>query len=457
MELLYHYIWHHGMLGSEFKDLQGNRIIVKNPGRHNNDAGPDFSNARLCINGREWCGNVEIHVKASDWYRHGHDKDDAYDNVILHVVALDDARILRSTGEEIPQVSVILPRQFYITYSELDQDLKSIRCSAHLPSLPHIVREDWIDTLTIERLHFKAARLIEYNEQTKGDWEQAVFILLARGLGFGLNGLPFEILAKNLPLRIIYHHADNLMQIEALIFGQAGMLDPTNHLFDSYYQTLCAEYSFLVKKYGLRPINFSLWKYARTRPQNFPHRRLALLTKILYDGMRFSSDLIEAAGDYDKLYELFGWQTSGYWQNHLSFGNEEAEPQLTQSLSGASRNLLMINVAAPFYMAHAQNTGNYDEGELALDILRRIPAEKNYKIRNWISFGIQPKDAAGSQALLHLRDEYCDKGRCLECRYGHHFLRREAKLQISRHEHPDLNNMELVGNPTIMESLKPEV
>ncbi len=448
MELLYHYLWHHRMLGTSMTDLQGHHIDVLSPGRHNEDAGPDFSNARLRIDGKVWSGNVEIHVKASDWNRHGHDSDPAYANVILHVVAFDDARIRRANGEEIPQITAILPEKFYLTYSQLVKDLKDVRCADQIPSIPNLIREDWLETLAIERLQTKASRLLEYNSLCGGDWEQAVFILFARGLGFGLNGLPFEILAKNLPLRIIYHHADDLRQIEALIFGQAGMLNGSDHIFDGYYQSLCAEYGFLARKYGLRPMDPSLWKYARTRPQNFPHRRLALLAKALYNGMRFSSSLEKADGDYDLLYQLFSWEASEYWKTHADFGAEQTTGALPGTLSRGSRNLMMINVAAPFYMAHARLTGNYDRGELALDLLRQLPAEKNSRIKAWEAMGISAGDASRSQALLHLKDEYCDKGRCLDCRFGHHLLRREARPQICHHPASDVNRMALVMEPS---------
>ncbi|MDE6810961.1 MAG: DUF2851 family protein, partial [Muribaculaceae bacterium] len=238
MEILYHYLWHHGMWGREMPTLQGQTLRVCNPGRHNKDAGPDFCNARLVIDDREWIGDVEIHLKASDWFRHGHDKDAAYNSVILHIVVVDDRRIERPSGEEIPQVTVVMPEQFFLTYADLTSDLKSIRCSYLLSSLPELIREDWLESLAVERLQMKAQRLLDYNRRLNGDREQAVFTLLARGLGFGLNGLPFEMLAMNLPLKYVYHHAENLMQVESLLFGQAGMLNGCDHIFDDYYQQL---------------------------------------------------------------------------------------------------------------------------------------------------------------------------------------------------------------------------
>ncbi len=430
MEYLYHYVWHHRMLGTSFTDIRGREIEVLFPGRHNKDAGPDFLDARIKIDGKVWIGNVEIHVKASDWFRHGHDSNPAYDNVILHLVALSDTVVKRRVnGEEIPQITAVFPQNFYLTYAELMDGLSGIRCQNRLKFLPDIVIEDWLETLSIERLQAKAKRLLEYNSQTGGDWEQAVFILLARGLGFNLNSLPFEMLAKNLPLKIIYHHSDSLLQIEALLFGQAGMLDPTDHVFDDYYQTLCNEYMFLARKYTLRPMDRSLWKYARTRPGNFPHRRIAVLAGAMFEGRRLSSTIEDASCDFDALHDLFSWRTSAYWETHFNFGSPEADSLPSPTLSKAARDLLIINVAVPYYMAHAHMTGDFDSAENASDLLRLLKAEKNSRIKLWEAHGLKPKDALRSQALLHLYSEYCEKAKCLECRFGHHILRKELRQQ----------------------------
>lgn len=430
MELIYHYLWKHKVFGQTLTTVDGSEICINWPGLHNEDSGPDFTGARIHINGQKWVGNVEIHVKASDWYSHGHDSDRAYDSVILHVVAVDDARIKRSDGSEIPQTVVTMPPDFFITYAQLTADLRGTRCASLIPELPSMVKIDWLGTLAIERLQLKAGRLLEYYNSTGSDWEQAVFIALARGLGFGLNGQPFEMLAKNLPLKYVYHHADDLMQVEALLLGQAGLLEPQKYMFDEYYQSLCREYFFLARKYGLRPIRSDIWKYARTRPQNFPHRRIAMLAKALHDGVRFSSGLASADGDIDKLMDFFDWRLDGFWGRHCSFGNPEEEVIMPRTLSDASKELLIINVAAPFYYAHAKLTGNYELGERGANMLERLDAERNSKIAAWRACGIEAEDALRSQALIHLRDEYCDRNRCLECRFGHYFLRNHGRGRL---------------------------
>lgn len=426
MELIYHYLWKHRVFGTALNTVDGRELKVQWPGRHNDDAGPDFTDARITIGGQKWVGNVEIHVKASDWFAHGHDNDRAYDSVILHVVAVDDARVHRPDGSLIPQMVLTLPPDFFLTYRQLMSDFKGTRCAPLIGMLPPMVKTGWLETLAVERLQMKADRLLDYRNRLKGDWEQAVFTAVARGLGFGLNGQPFEMLAMNLPLKYVYHHADNLEQVEALLLGQAGLLDPQRHMFDEYYQTLCREYFFLARKYGLRPMRGDVWKYSRSRPQNFPHRRIAMLAAALHDGVQFAKGLERANGDIDGLLEFFDWRLDGFWGRHYGFGDMGEERVMPRTLSDASKELLIINVAAPFYYAHARVTGNIELGERAANMLMLLDPERNSKIDSWRSCGIVPEDALHSQALIHLRDEYCDRSRCLDCRFGHYYLRHHA-------------------------------
>lgn len=425
MERLYHYLWKTGIGGSIHKDVDGVPIEVIDPGIHNHDSGPDFFNAKLKIDGIEWVGNVEIHVKASDWYRHAHTQDPAYENVILHVVGLSDKRVSRADGSNIAQVELRLPDKFFHTYSSLIEEGERVKCAGMLGSIPQLNKTDWLETLAVERLQQKAQRVKEINESVSGDWEQTCFILLSRGLGFGLNGDPFELMAKTLPLRILHHHSDNLFQIEALLFGQAGMLDPTLYMFDEYFQALCREYYFLSRKYGLKPIRQGLWKYSRTRPQNFPHRRIAFLAKAAYGGFSLFSRLIEMKPDASMLTDIFDMHVEGYWEKHYSFDTEDN--RAPSVLSKQSRLLLAINVGAPLLYAYASATGNYEMGEKVMIMMQNLPAENNTIIRNWEALGLEAKDASRSQALLHLRKEYCDKNKCIYCRLGHHILRKSAQ------------------------------
>lgn len=425
MEILYHFLWQNRMLQSQLTLCDGRKLTVKSPGVHNDDAGPDFSHARISVDGVDWVGNVEIHVKASDWFRHEHQSDPAYDRVILHVVAVDDARIKDSEGVEIPQLELNVPPALYALYASLcdasGQKLPAVRCADHLVDIPELNRRDWIESLSVERLHVKANRILDYYRQSGSDWAQALFITLTRALGFGLNAVPFEMLAKSLPLKYVFHHADNRFQVEALLFGQAGLLDASVNIFDEYYQRLCREYYFLARKYDLRPINSGIWKFSRTRPQNLPHRRIAMLAAALTSDFNLTSALLAAAGKEEYICKIFNWTVSDYWKSHSSFGADEGS-SYPSALSKSACRLLCINLAAPFYMAYGAVRGDSDISEYALDILRSLPAENNAVIRQWAYHSIKCGDAAESQALLHLRKEYCDAGRCLHCRFCHYFM-----------------------------------
>ena len=283
---------------------------------------------------------------------------------------------------------------------------------------------DWIETLAIERLQMKSSRLLSLLSSLAGDWEQVCFVALARALGFGLNGEPFEMLAKSLTLNTLARHSDNLLQIEALLFGQAGMLDASAHIFDEYYQTLCREYYFLARKYGLRPMRRDLWKYARTRPGNFPHRRVALLARYLEEGFSMFARVIDANGDEEKLRAIFSKSLDGYWGSHSSFDTEAASTP--DVLSRGSVDSLLINVASPIYYAYGATIGNPDLAEKAQDLLSVLPPERNSLVRMLVDMGLPAANAMQSQALIHLRKEYCDCNKCLFCRFGHLMLRREV-------------------------------
>ncbi|MDE6009751.1 MAG: DUF2851 family protein [Muribaculaceae bacterium] len=422
MEALYQFLWQHTMLGRRITDSDSRSIEIIDPGILNTDSGPDFFNAKIKIDNTVWIGNIEIHIKASDWYRHNHHTDSSYDNIILHVVGIDDARIRRQDGSLIPQVVIPLPPDFCHTYNHLSMHPAHLRCASYLSSLPKLTVTDWLESLAIERLRMKSERVINTLQSTGNDWEQTCFITLARALGFGLNSDPFEMLARSLPLRILHHHSDNPLQLQALLFGQAAMLDQSLHIFDEFYQLLCREYYFLARKYGLRPMRPGLWKYARTRPQNFPHRRIALLAKACEGGFSMLSLIIDRIRKKEDVSKLFDWRLEGYWHTHSSFDADARSG--SDGLSGASVTLLMINTVIPLIYAYAATRGEIELGEYALALLETLPAENNSIIREWNGYGLRSENAMRSQALLQLRREYCEPRKCLRCRFGHHLLRR---------------------------------
>ncbi len=424
MEALYQYLWRHRLMGRRLATVSGDGVEIIDPGVTNNDSGPDFFNAKVRISGQVWIGNVEIHVRASDWYRHGHDRDTAYDNVVLHVVAVSDRRVTRSDGSVVQQAELTMPEGFFRTYRELHDGLMSVRCGSRIGHLSSLVVSDWLETLAVERLQMKAERILDVRRSCGGDWMQACFVAFARSLGFGLNGDPFEMLARSVDLRYAGRHADNPFQLQALLFGQAGMLDPSMHMFDQYYQLLCREYFFLARKYNMRPMRRDMWKYARTRPQNFPHRRIAMLSRFLEGGFRLFSEICDAGGDSEKLRPLFRRSLEGYWSDHFSFDADSHTR--SDVLSPASIDLMLINTVAPLYYAYGSVTGIQEYGERAVDLQMQLEPEHNMIVRHWEDLGLRASDAMRSQALIQLRKEYCDKGKCLYCRFGHHLLRRDA-------------------------------
>lgn len=413
------------MLGRMLRLKDGRELKILHPGVWNENAGPDFSGARLRIGDQLWVGNVELHVRASDWYRHNHHSNLSYDSVVLHVVAIDDAEIKDSTGRLIPQVEVTFPKEFYNLYASLSEKIADVKCSRFLSLVSELSREDWISSLAVERMQEKSMRILEISNTSCGDWQHTCFVVFSRALGFGLNSDPFEMLAASVSLNHLARHSDNLFQLEAILFGQAGMLDMNNHIFDEYYQALCREYYFLARKYSLRPLRSDLWKYAKTRPGNFPHRRIALLAQYLYGGFTMMSDIVEAGGDIEKSRELFAMDLDGYWHTHNRFGDDENVAPV--SLSRESVDLLLINLVAPLLYAHSVSTGDMEMSEKAFSIWEGLDAEKNRYIRQWQGAGIKCEDALHSQGLLQLRKCYCDRNRCFECRFGHALLRKSVK------------------------------
>lgn len=399
----------------------GLSVKVLNPGVHNHDAGPDFSGARIRIDGQQWAGNVEIHVKASDWYAHHHESDPAYANVILHVVGVNDRSIPDGRGGHIPQVIISFPPAFTSLYARLAEKISAVKCQDLLDRLPRLIITGWYDALAVERMQQKATRILDEVKACGGDWQRACFITLARSLGFSLNSLPLEMLARSIPLSILGKHSNDLMQLEALLFGQAGMLDTSIHIFDEYYQRLCREYFFLARKYGLKPLRADIWKFNRTRPQNFPTRRVALLARVVSGGFSLLSRILDRKCDCETAPALFDWQLDGYWSVNIDF--DRPGTHMPAALSDKNIELLLINLVAPMLYAYGAYHGDPDMAERGLDFWRDLDAENNTYIRSWRAAGLPCECATDSQALLQLRKEYCDRGRCLDCRFGHALLR----------------------------------
>lgn len=425
MEKLMQYVWKHRLWRSEdMVTNTGKKVRVVDPGLLNTDAGPDFFNAKIEIDGHMWVGNVEMHYRATDWKRHHHDSDKAYDSVILHVVAKDDAPVRRTNGELIPQLVLEVSPQFNADYASLVGATIEVPCATKIKQVPHLTIVEWVEGLAFERLHGKVERIHQLLDSFNGSWEDVCYVTLARNFGFGINNDAFERLARRTPLRLLGKHSDSVLQIEALLFGQAGMLDAQKPGMDSYYNQLCTEYAFLSNKFQLTPMEKESWKLFRIRPQNFPYRRIAMLAQFIEGGFRMMNRILEAEGEKE-MRALFEVELSGYWTRHYTFGkpNERA----TATLSRSSIDIILINTVAPLLYAYGELTGNYEMTDKAIKLLEDLRAESNSIVAHFVAYGIDCPDALTSQALVQLKREYCDARKCIYCKIGHHLLSKAAR------------------------------
>lgn len=425
MEKLMQYVWKHRLWRSEdMVTNTGKKVRVVDPGLLNTDAGPDFFNAKIEIDGHMWVGNVEMHYRATDWKRHHHYSDKAYDSVILHVVAKDDAPVRRTNGELIPQLVLEVSPQFNADYASLVGATIEVPCAEKIKQVPHLTIVEWMEGLAFERLHGKVERIHQLLDSFNGSWEDVCYVTLARNFGFGINNDAFERLARRTPLRLLGKHSDSVLQIEALLFGQAGMLDAQKPGMDSYYNQLCTEYAFLSNKFQLTPMEKESWKLFRIRPQNFPYRRIAMLAQYIEGGFRMMNRILEAEGEKE-MRALFEVELSGYWTKHYTFGkpNERA----TATLSRSSIDIILINTVAPLLYAYGELTGNYEMTDKAIKLLEDLRAENNSIVSHFVAYGIDCPDALTSQALVQLKREYCDARKCIYCKIGHHLLSKAAR------------------------------
>lgn len=396
MERLLHYTWKHRLLPLEgLRTTDGREVEVLDPGLYNrSNAGPDFFNAKLKIDGMLWAGNVEMHIKASDWFRHGHDSDTAYDNVVLHVVEQADAIVTTSQNKVLPTVVLHIPESLRTDYEELLRTDKYPPCYRIIEDLSPLKVHAWMSALQTERLEQKTQAIIERVEASNGSWDDAYFATLARNYGFGINSEAFEIWVQHIPLRAVDHHRDDLFQVEALFLGQAGLLNRVEARYAN-------EYAYLQKKFSLEPMDASAWRYLRTRPQNFPHVRLLQLAHMYHEHRTGLSQLLECTTvkEIGKLYDV----------------------------SGTKLTLLVINTAIPAIFAYGRTHGKEDLCDRAFDLLESLPAEDNHIVRMWQECGLDVHSAGDSQALIQLKKRYCDRRDCLRCRFGYEYLSKKTK------------------------------
>lgn len=422
-EDLLHYIWKFHLYNQQnLCTSDGSSLQIISPGTQHHHAGPDFQNAKIKIGETLWAGNVEIHIRASDWMRHEHSNDASYNNVILHVVYKNDLEILNQQGFTMPVLvleerveDALLLRYQNLLYAEQ----VSFPCEKIVQYVDEFTIQNWLDRMLIERLEEKSAQVQQKVSLLKGNWEEAFYQTLAANFGFKVNALPFELLAKALPLPVLSKHSHNQLQTEALIFGQAGFLnDPSE---DLYILSLQKEYQFLQQKYNLVTIEKHLWKFLRLRPPNFPTIRLAQFAALMLRSNRFLAEILKAenAATIDAVF--IGINPSTYWLNHYQF-EKEAKPS-SKNLGQASVENILINTVAVFLFAYAKENRSEKHHERALQLLENLPCENNYIISNFIGAGVKLKTAGNSQAAIELKHNYCDQKRCLDCGIGNKLLK----------------------------------
>ena len=430
MEELLHYCWKHRFYPpTGLRTQSGKEVEVLDPGLHNRNAGPDFFNAKIRLDGTLWVGNVEIRDRSSDWFQHGHDKDHAYDNVVLHVAGVLDTDVVCANGLRPEQVQLSVPPEIERDYAELSTTENYPPCYKIVPDLTRLMLHSWMSALQTERLEEKTEQIRRRAADSEGSWEKAYFITLARSYGFGINGEAFEEWARSIPLHAVDHHRDNLFQVEAIFLGQAGLLDlnamPERHreaaVQEGYFPRLRNEYLYLQHKFGLTPMDHLHWRFLRLRPQNFPHVRLAQLAMLYHTGQAGLSRLVGCQAVKEAI-ELYNTGVSSFWETHYNFG--PASKANSKHLSKASLNTLLINVAVPLLFAYGRHRSDESLCDRAFDFLEALKAEDNNVTRMWQQVGLKVDNAGDSQALIQLKKAYCDRRDCLRCRIGYEYLKR---------------------------------
>jgi hypothetical protein len=395
----------------------GEPIQIFHPGIPHTHAGPDFRQARVVIGSLEWVGNVEIHLRSSDWECHTHQHNAAYDNVILHVVWQDDRPIHRSDGTLIPTLELQsrADQRLLFRYQKLLQNQEPIPCAAQFAQVGVLERFSMLDKVLMKRLEQKADQVEALWQANHQNWEETAYQLLARNFGFKLNSDAFQRMSQALPLRLLHKHRDNMEQLEAMLFGQAGLIDQDST--DAYAQNLRREYNFLSHKYGLKEkaLTTHEWKFLRLRPANFPTVRLAQLARLVSE----EPSLFSLFTQHEMAREVVGKlqvRQSSYWQAHYVWG-KPAQGKVPALGKSAAENIL-INTAVPLLVCYARLHGRPGYLDRAVAWLEQLPAEHNHLTDLWQQLGLSVKNAFDSQASIELYNHFCAPRQCLQCNIG---------------------------------------
>lgn len=417
-----HYLWKFKKFDAlNLKTCNQEEIIISNVGQYLELAGPDFFNAQITIGNQKWAGNIEIHVKSSDWYVHHHEKDSGYENVILHVVWEHDSEIFRSNNTEIPvlELKSYVGTEIVNNYQKLLSPKSWIFCEKQLKEIPQFTLINWQERLFFERLERKSKPILELLQVTNNDWEAVLFCLLAKNFGLNTNGETFFRIAQSISFSVVRKECFEVENLEALLFGSAGLLDAEKE--DAYFKDLKFRYFYLLHKYQMDKSCIEPVQFFKHRPDNFPTIRLSQLANLYHKQQNLFSRIIEL-NSLDAIYEIFRVSVALYWETHYQFDKES--PKKKKVLTKSFMDLIVLNTVIPLQFAYAKSQGKEISEDL-VSILNDVEPEKNSIIEKFNSFGIMAKNAFETQSLLQLKNEYCNKNKCLDCAIGTELLKNE--------------------------------
>lgn len=423
-EKILYFVWKYKLYETkQLIDSEGGQLEIIKKGMQNNNAGPDFVDAQIKMGGTIWAGNIEMHINASDWNKHKHNKDKAYNNVILHVVVNNDKEVFNEKGNKVLALKINISQSILNKYYFLIRNEETPACRKELGNINTFKLNLWFNNILFERLNGKTELIAEKLKAGKNNWEEVFYQILARNFGFSLNAEPFERLAHSLPLKYLAKHHDNLLQIEALLFGQAGFLQA--ELRDNYYTVLKREYTHLQKKFKLKPIEKYNWKFLRSRPSNFATVRIAQFAMLIYQSKALFSKIINA-NSVSEIKKMFRIKPSGYWLNHYTFEKKSVIKE--KQLGSGSIDNLIINTIVPFTFLYGEFKANQLLKDKAVRMLENLKPERNHITRIWDNAGIKIENAFLSQAVIQQTKNYCQKQRCLDCGVGSELLRQSFVL-----------------------------
>jgi hypothetical protein len=418
-ERLLQYIWQFQYFNyMELFTEESELLQIIHPGTINNNQGPDFSDAKIKINETIWAGSIELHIKTSDWKNHRHSNDKHYNNVILHVVWQQDVHLDMPCSTLVLQDKV--PKVLLAKYDELMGTDSFIPCEKHIHQVNKLTWQSFKERLLVERLQKRTALIDAYQQQNKNHWEESFWWLLARNFGAKLNSDAFEKIAQTVSVNILAKHKNQIHQVEALLFGQAGLLDGS--FTEEYPKLLQKEYKFLKKKYDLQKVEASMI-FLRMRPSNFPTIRLAQLAMLVHNSLHLFSGIKESSTIND-IRQLLQLTANDYWHYHYLF--DESTAYKKKKLGEDMINNILINTVVPVLFAYGHYHGEVMYKDKALQWLEDIRAEKNSITKGFTMLQIKSKTAFDSQALIQLKNEYCNKKRCLDCSVGNKLIRNQA-------------------------------